>query len=114
MVLSSTQKNTRRCVPPFGNAPAGVRLESENFLIPGFAFNFPGGGSVHHRNSPPGRARGIDALHNEPAACGCDVEDGDGYQCEDRDLVELVAEPGSEVLGRAYVVSRGKIVVIKC
>ena len=57
------------------------------------SLNLPGGGSVAGY-APPGRARGIDALHNEPAAQGCDVEEGDDYQGEDRDLIELVAEPG--------------------
>jgi hypothetical protein len=57
------------------------------------SLDLPGGGSVAGY-APPGRARGIDALHNEPAAQGCDVEEGDNYQGEDRDLVESVGEPG--------------------
>ena len=63
--------------------------------------DLPGGGSFYGY-APPGRARGIDALHNEPAAHGCDVEEGDSYQGEDRDLIELVAEPGLSDLGPAF------------
>ena len=54
------------------------------------SLDLPGGGSVAGY-APPGRARGIDALHNEPAAQGCDVEEGDHHQGEDRDLIESVA-----------------------
>jgi hypothetical protein len=59
-----------------------------------------------------GALGGLTPLENEPAARGCDVEDGDCHQCEDRDLVELIAEPGFEVPGRARVVRRGKVFVI--
>jgi hypothetical protein len=48
-----------------------------------------------------GALGGLTPLHNEPAAHGCYVEDGDDYQREDRDLIELVAESGLSDRGPA-------------
>jgi hypothetical protein len=74
----------------------------------------PGGGSVAGY-APPGRARGIDALHNEPAAKGCDVEEGDYYQGEDRELIELVADSGFSDPGRFLrAVNRREPFAIQC
>src|SRR5580658_9600199 len=94
----SRKKGTAGACPPSGTH----RLSGSRILnSPARALlDLPGGGSVAGY-APPGRARGIDALHNEPAAQGCDVEEGDHYQGEDRDLIQFVAEPGLSDPGTA-------------
>jgi len=60
-----------------------------------------------------GALGGLTPLQNEPAARGCDVENGDCHQGEDRDFVELVAEPGFDALGRIIrTINRGDLFVI--
>ena len=80
----------------------------EKFLIPRCALFFPAGAPFITEIPRQGALGGLTPLHNEPAACGRDVKDGDSRQGEDHDLVE----PGLEVPGPFSVMIRGELFAI--
>jgi hypothetical protein len=100
-------------VPPFRNASAGDGLVT---FIPCVALLIFLAGAPFITVTPrQGALGGLTPLENEPAACGCDVQNGDGYQGEDHDFVELAADPRLEASGRILSpVNWGQSFVVKC